>query len=241
MASTSVGDAVQLTFEAIAGLDVAATVIPPAGPTWTETVPADTTNPAHYPYTIIPTSVGTWRVHFAASGQAVASETYTISVTDEASGPPPYATSATVAAMWRDLSTAEAAQVDVLCAYASAIIRAKVPSVDARVAGGALSAQIPELVCAQMVLRVLRNPSGIAAETVGPYSVTYGSTGTEASGRLTLTDEDIALLTGTIAGARRGNSRAIYSPNRFAPDGRVRVTAWGAEEYPVLHRWDRLI
>jgi hypothetical protein len=235
MAETNVGDAVQLTFEAIAGLAVAATVIPPgAGTPFTDPVPADTTAPAHYPYTVIPDRRGVWRVHFAASGQGVASETYTVSVTDESAGPAPYATSATVAGMWRDLSPAEATQVDVLCRYASAIIRAKVPTVDARVTSGVLNADIPALVCAQMVLRVLRNPSGIAAETVGPYSVTYGSTGTEASGRLTLTDEDVALLTGTPAGGRRGTSRRICCPSRFAPAGPPLIRAFGAEE-----PWDR--
>lgn len=228
MASTNVGDAVQLTFEAVPAISVTATLIAPYGAAPPVTVAADSTVPANYPFTFIPDAVGVWRVKFAGSGAAVATETYTVTVTDTASGPAPYATSATIMTMWRDLTPEEADRCDVLCRYASALIRAKAPGVDARVASGRLDAGIPEMVCAQMVLRVLRNPSGIAAETVGPWSVTYGSTGTEASGRLTLTEEDLALLTGTASGARRGHAAVVHSSSPFAPRG-YRTRAWGAE------------
>lgn len=235
MASTNVGDAVQLTFEAIAGISVTAELIPPSGAAAAAvTVPADTTDTAHYPFTFVPDRTGIWRVLFKASGAAVASETYTVSVTDTSTGPAPFATSATIEEMWRDLSPTEETQADALCRYASAIIRAEVPSVDARVAAGTLSADLPTLVCAQMVMRVMKNPSGVAAETVGPWSVTYGSSGTQATGALVLTDADLALLTGTLPGGRRGTVRTIHTSSRFAPRAEP-VRAFGAE--PVPWRW----
>jgi hypothetical protein len=223
-----VGDAVELTFEAVAGISVTAQVIAPYGLAAPVPVAPDTTDPANFPFTFIPDVVGVWRVQFRGSGAAVATETYTVTVTDTASGPAPFATSATIAVMWRDLSPDEASRCDVLCRYASELIRAKVPGVDARVISGALNAGIPELVCAQMVMRVLRNPSGVAAETVGPWSVTYGSSGTQATGLLTLTDEDLALLTGTTPGARRGYAALIMSPSQFSPRY-ARWRAWDAE------------
>lgn len=229
MASTNVDDAVALTFEAIAGISVTASVIDPAGNVSGPTpVAADTDDDSHYTYTFIPNRKGIWRVSFKGSGQAVASETYEVEVSDPASGPAPYATSATIELMWRGLSAEESARADVLCRFASQIIRTRVPGVDARIASGALDADVTAFVCASMVLRVMRNPSGVAAETVGPWSVTYGSTGTQATGALYLTPDDIALLTGLANGGRSGYVRAVVSANRFLP-GRAGWKAWGAE------------
>jgi hypothetical protein len=226
--SANVDDAVALTFEAVAGISVTATVTGPYGSAAPVPVAPDATTPAHYPFTFIPDATGIWRVTFRGSGAAVATETYTVTVTDPATGAAPYATSATIEAMWRDMTAEEETRADTLCRYASEIIRAKVPTLDARIAAGKVAADLPALICAQMVLRVLRNPSGVAAETVGPWSVTYGSSGTQATGALLLTDEDMALLTGTPVGARRGYVKAVWSHSRFAPRQPHR-RAWGAE------------
>lgn len=229
MARTNVGDAVALTFEAISGISVTAQIIDPAGTlTAPVPVPADTDDDSHYTYTFIPNARGVWRVHFAGSGQAVASETYEVVVTDLSTGPAPYATSDTIETMWRPLSGEEAIRADTLCRYASQIVRTRIPSIDPRITAGKLDPDVAAFVCAQMVLRVMRNPSGVAAETVGPWSVTYGSSGTQATGALYLSDDDIALLTGLASGARSGYVRAVYSHNRFLPS-RAGVRAWGAE------------
>ncbi len=230
MASTNVGDAVALKFEAIAGISVTAEVIEPDG-TIGAPVPVapDPAEPDTYPFTFIPDITGVWRVRFKGSGAAVATETYTVTVTDTASGPAPFATAATIELVWRDLSPDEEARADTLCRFASQIIRTQVPGIDARIAAGQLSPDVASFVCTQMVLRVMRNPSGVAAETVGPWSVTYGSTGTQATGALYLSESEMALLTGTPAGTRRGYARAVYSHNGFLCYKNHRPRAWGAE------------
>ncbi len=230
MASTNVGDAVALKFEAIAGISVTAEIIEPDGTIGAPVpVTADPAEPDTYPFTFIPDVTGVWRVRFKGSGAAVATETYTVTVTDTASGPAPFATAATVELVWRDLAPEEEARADTLCRYASQIIRQAVPDIDARIAAGRLSADVASFVCVQMVLRVMRNPSGVAAETVGPWSVTYGSTGTQATGALYISDAELALLTGVPAGARRGYAKAVYSRNAFLCYRGRRPRAWDAE------------
>jgi hypothetical protein len=230
VAETNVGDAVALVFTAVEGVSVSAEIIAPDG---TAAPPADVDanaeEPDQYPFTFIPDRTGVWRVRFRASGQAVATETYTVTVTDTASGMAPFATSATVETMWRDLTAEEEARADVLCRYASQIIRQEVPSIDERIADGRISGEIATFVCTQMVLRVLRNPSGVAAESVGPWSVTYGSVGTQATGALYLAEIEMRMLTGLPAGARRGKASAVYSRNVFLPDRYTRPRAWSAE------------
>jgi hypothetical protein len=229
-ASTNVGDAVALTFEAIAGIAVTAEVIEPDGTISTPMpVPADPVEADEYPFTFIPDAVGIWRVRFKGSGAAVATETYTVTVTDYASGPAPFATAVTIQTVWRDLTPEEEQRADTLCRFASQIIRQAVPDIDARIAAGKLSADVAAFVCTQMVLRVLRNPSGVAAETVGPWSVTYGSTGTQATGALYISDAELGLLTGTPTGARRGYAKAVYSHNGFLCYSDRKPRAWGAE------------
>jgi len=230
VAETNVGDAVALRFEAIAGISVTAEIIEPDGTTGAPVpVPPDPDEPTQYPFTFIPNRIGVWRVRFRASGQTVATETYTVTVTDTATGPAPFATAATISAIWRDLAGDEEYRADLLCRFATQIIRQHVPNIDERIADGRLASEIPTFVCAQMVLRVLRNPSGVAAETVGPWSVTYGSQGTQATGALYLAADELALLTGTPAGARRGHAAAIYSRNVFLPGRYVKPRAWSAE------------
>lgn len=230
MASTNVGDAVALVFEAVAGISVTAEVISPDGSIAPPVaVDPDTTEPENYAFTFIPDRVGVWRVRFKGSGMAVATETYTVTVTDTASGPAPFATAATIETIWRDLTPEEENRADTLCRFASEMIRQAVPGIDERLASGDLSGDLAAFVAAQMVLRVLRNPSGVAAETVGPWSVTYGSTGTQATGALFLGEAEMALLTGTPAGSRRGYARAVHSANAFLPHRRTRPRAWDAE------------
>lgn len=230
MASTNVGDAVALVFEAVAGISVTAEIIAPAGTIAPPvTVDPDATEPENYPFTFIPDRVGVWRVRFKGSGMAVATETYTVTVTDTATGPAPYATAVTIENLWRDLTPEEEARADALCRFASEIIRQALPGIDARISAGTLSGDLPTFVCAQMVLRVLRNPSGVAAETVGPWSVTYGSSGTQATGALFIAADELALLTGTSPSSRRGFAAVIHSRNAFLSHRHSRPRAWDAE------------
>jgi hypothetical protein len=55
-----------------------------------------------------------------------------------------------------------------------------------------VSADLVALAVTNMVLRVMRNPGGLRAETVGPFSRTYDTT--YAAGLLVITGDDEALL-----------------------------------------------
>ena len=49
-------------------------------------------------------------------------------------------------------------------------------NLDADITAGLLDPELAALTVANMVLRVLRNPSGLRAETTGPFSRTYDTT-----------------------------------------------------------------
>lgn len=71
-------------------------------------------------------------------------------------------------------------------------LRSKVPSLDARLAAGRITVDDVNLVVCNMLLRVLRNPSGYRTETEGDYS--YAVDTAIASGRLLLDRTDRELL-----------------------------------------------
>lgn len=115
-----------------------------------------------------------------------------------------------------------------LLLVASALIRKSFPDIDARIGRGELDGELAKFVAAQMVLRVLRNPSGVRQETIGPSSISYDPS--QASGQLALTPADLDMLapplsTLGIGTARLGaglgsgpngivNDRAAYKPRR---------------------------
>lgn len=65
-----------------------------------------------------------------------------------------------------------------------------------RLATGVLTEGLYKRVIADAVLRVLRNPQGLASEGDGGYS--YTTRATVASGNLWFTQDDVELLSGTI-------------------------------------------
>lgn len=102
------------------------------------------------------------------------------------------ATAADVAAMWRPLTAEETTQAATLVDYASAVVRARFPDVDARVAAGSLDAALPRLVVASMVKRAMLagGLEGVKRDVVGPFQ-------TEAfnpEGALYLTGAELAWL-----------------------------------------------
>ncbi len=227
MPVTNVGDPVSLIFDAVPNVSVTATVLPPIGQVWPAEPVAASTTPGEedqYPYTFWPDRTGLWRVTFRATGSAVASATYNVTVTDPTAGPPPYATSDDIAAMWRTLTDEETTRADVLCRLASQLMRTRVPVLDERIADGRTPAEAATLVCSQMVIRSLRNPGGIASETTGPWSVTY-STAAQTNQGLVLLAEDIALLLG-VDPARLGRVGQINLRPGLPSAAR---RAWGAE------------
>lgn len=94
------------------------------------------------------------------------------------------------AVLLRPFTTNETAYVDALLARARRMIeRAAIScgtTIDALDAGAVIDVQ------ADMVARVLRNPEGVRTESDGQYS--YQLDSRAASGRLELTDEDMATL-----------------------------------------------
>lgn len=106
----------------------------------------------------------------------------------------PLATPAHIAVEWRELTAAEETKAWRLLARASAMVRDRVPTVDARMADGTLDVTLVEGVVVDMVLRAMRNPDGFVQRTVGEVSVSFGRD--VPAGRLTITAEELALLGG---------------------------------------------
>jgi hypothetical protein len=108
-----------------------------------------------------------------------------------------YATSTDVSIKWRPtgpaLSTAESAWVDVLIGEASALLRRRLPGLDASITAGTIDATLARMVVTNVVLRVVRNPAGVTQQAVGPESATYAKS--QAVGQVVVTDDDIAVLT----------------------------------------------
>jgi hypothetical protein len=86
----------------------------------------------------------------------------------------PFADPADVAGIWRPLSAAELEVAENLITQASAMIRAAYPGIDSAVTSGALDADLPRFVTAQMVkAAMVGGGEGVKSETVGPYARTY--------------------------------------------------------------------
>lgn len=104
----------------------------------------------------------------------------------------PFATPADVAASWPSYTSALEDLTETLLASASAIIRSRVPAVDARISAGQLSAELARTAAVQMVIRVLRNPDGYRQETAGSRMVTFDAA--LAAGELRWTAAEADLL-----------------------------------------------
>lgn len=103
-----------------------------------------------------------------------------------------FATLDDVEEMIGEVDDDETAKVNGLLRRASTMIRSQVATIDLRIAQGLLDPQTAEDICADMVVRVLRNEDGIKQETIGPTAVTYDPT--VASGKLFMTPEELFLL-----------------------------------------------
>jgi hypothetical protein len=106
----------------------------------------------------------------------------------------PFATPADIAAIWRPLTAAEETTAEVLVDVASTIVRERFPTIDARLAAGALSPLLARQVVAGMVRRYLevRGPDIPIEEQAGPFRERWSPPQAAA---LALTRDDAALLT----------------------------------------------
>lgn len=126
-----------------------------------------------------------------------------------------FATVADVAARWRPLSASEQLVAAALLGDASAVMRARVPSLDDRVDDDTLDVALPRSVCVQMVLRVLRNPDGLVSEQIDDYGIRRSES---AAGSLHITDDELALLTESPGSGGAFTAYPAYTPGS-AVDG----------------------
>ena len=173
-----------------------------------------------FPQTFLPDRPGMWTAEFKASGAATANDRYYVRARS-LSGPPPLAAVGDVAEQ-KTLSAAEEQLAGVLIRSASQMIRARRPSIDAQIADGTVSGDLVALAVTNMVLRVLRNPGGLRAETVGPFSRTYDVT--YAAGLLVFSPDEEALVepVAQAGTTRKGPVRMLQaqSPLGIAPVNR---------------------
>lgn len=109
-----------------------------------------------------------------------------------------FATHADVANAWRTLTAAEQGVATAKLGYASRIVRANVPTVDARIASGALDSDLVRDVVVEMVLRHLRNPDGKRSEQLDDYAYTRDQA--LSAGEIFLTDLELGMLRGPAHG-----------------------------------------
>ena len=94
----------------------------------------------------------------------------------------------------------EAQQVRAWIGDVQAMILARIPDIEERVATGLVSPAVVSAVIANAVIRKVKNPDGKQNERIDDYS--YGLTADAARGELFLTDEEWALLLpNTVTGA----------------------------------------
>lgn len=195
-----VGEAFELTFQAAPGANVTASFLDPMQDTVidNEYVPEVPANSGKFPKTFVPTDAGMWTVWFHGPGQP---ERYYIRAAS-LTGPPPYAAVADVAIQFVPGGTLTAAQEGLtqhLVVAASAKLRHHARllgiDIDGGIRTGSIDPDVAALAVSNMVLRVLRNPEGLRAKTVGPFSRTYDTSA--AAGLIVVTDDDLSGVTPT--------------------------------------------
>lgn len=210
-----VGEAFELTFEASPGATVTYSWLDPdqAAVIDMQPVVEDPPGSGRYPKVFTPSSPGVWTAWFYGPGQP---ERYYIRAAAP-TGPPPFAAIGDVTAQYGALTAAQEGLVGHLVRAASALLRQQVPSLATDVRGGLIDAEVAALTVANMVLRVIRNPEGLRAETTGPFSRTY-DTGL-AAGLLVVTDYDRSAVTPVTATPQLPNTVAALGV------GTIRVQA----------------
>lgn len=219
-----VGDAIELTFLGTTGASVTVSWYDPTGTAVFEGE-AVTENPpgsGRFPKTVLPDAEGDWRALFQSTGAATEVEEFWVKAIP-VGGPPPLATVAEVAIQYGSLTAAQEGLTKWLLRAASKMIRARYPGIDARIAAGTVDGDVVALVAAAMVLRVLRNPAGLRAKTVGPFSYTYDTT--VAAGLLAISADEAGMLVPVTVGAR-GVGTIRVTAGMMPP---VRHRRWGSD------------
>lgn len=93
----------------------------------------------------------------------------------------------------RPMTDSERALTEVLLDDALLILRKRIPDLDERLADGRISQDLLDMIQADMVTRVVRNPDGVRQEMAGSYSYTIGANVPVGEG-LMLTAMELRLL-----------------------------------------------
>jgi hypothetical protein len=204
-----IGDTVEIAFTTTPAATVTATWSRPDGQVVLDQIPVPETpaGSGRYPATFLGDAEGLWQAVFRASGTARAVEPYYVRFRP-ITGPAPYATVDEYTELFGSLSAPRESLVRALLRRASQLVRDTHPRVDARIASGVVSADTVGLTVLNMTARVMRNPNGLRSETTGPFTRAYDPD--LASGLLTLTPADNALLTAPRRGRRRAGT--IWTP-----------------------------
>ncbi len=197
MTTVDVGDAFELIFTTTPGATVLRSWYDPDDTPIVELDPVAENPPGsgRYPYTFQTTSPGMWTVRVTVSGTATAVEEHNV-FARAIPAEKPLAATGHVAEQYGPLAGDQEALVKSLLRAASAMIRARIPAVDTMIADGRLNPELVALAATHMVLRVLRNPSGLRSEAIGPFSRAYDTK--YAAGQLVLGEEELGLLTPVI-------------------------------------------
>lgn len=195
--TTDVGDAFVLTFTTTTGATVTASWYDPNGVAAFESQPA-AESPAgsgQFPVTLTATGPGIWRATFRATGPVTQSESIYVKAYP-IDGPSPLATVGEVREIQGNLTADQENLAAVLLRRASAMVRARFPYLAQQIADGALDPDTVGTAVVQMVLRVMRNPAGLRAQTIGPFSRAFDTS--LAAGELVIAPQDIVLVTPTV-------------------------------------------
>ncbi len=212
-----VGDAVELTFQAVPGATVTATWLAPGGVVVFEHAPVVETPASSglFPHTFVPTGPDVWTAQFEASGTVTAVEQFFIRAL-RTDGPAPYAVLGDVGEYLPDLTPVQQNLAVALLRRASNLVRDRWRDLDTRIGEGKLSADTVAQAVTNMVLRVMHNPAGmpLQSETVGPFTRRYFDPGVAAR-QLSITSAEEALLQQGLP-ARRA-ARSIMTRPGLAP------------------------
>jgi hypothetical protein len=200
MTTVDVGDAFELVFTTATGATVLRSWYDPDDLPVVELEPIAEYPPGSgkYPYVFQATRPGIWTARVTVSGTATAVEEHYV-YARPVPAEKPLAVIGQVTEQYGTLTPAQEGLTSALLRTASKLVRSRHPRIDVQIAAGLLDPEVVALVVTNMVLRVLRNPGGLRAETIGPFSKSF-DTG-DAAGLLTITKDELTMLTPTRSGA----------------------------------------
>lgn len=218
-----VGDAFALTYTSLAGALVTVDWLDPdlQSVIDQQVVPPAAGSPTQYPQTFVTTRPGMWTARFFDAGNT---QDYYVRATSTVGQPPPLAAIGDVTVQYGDLDDAQEELTGYLLKAASKMVRQRFPLLDSQLAAATLDPDVIALTVSGMVLRVLRNPDGLRAETTGPFSRTYDTSA--AAGLLAITADDETSLVPPDATAGR---------KRYPNAGTIRAVPGLAP--PVTRSW----